>query len=75
MVVKVLLRGLVFVFAIIFCNISNAQRLKNGSGSIIGYIENGRVKNSSGSIQGYIDDGRVKNSSGSYHWLHSGRSR
>jgi hypothetical protein len=37
----------------------NAQQLKNSSGSIVGYIENGRVKNKSGSTWGYIEDGRV----------------
>ncbi|MBM3454450.1 MAG: hypothetical protein FJX80_04800, partial [Bacteroidetes bacterium] len=41
-----------------------AQRLKNSSGTTIGYIESGRVKNSRGTTIGYIEDGRVKNGSG-----------
>lgn len=47
------------------CLMGFSQRLKNSSGTTIGYIENGRVKNSSGSTIGYVEDGRVKSASGS----------
>ena len=60
------MKNIIILFLLLACFFSaGAQQLKNSSGSIIGYIDNGKVKNSSGSIVGYIEDGRVKNSSGS----------
>lgn len=46
---------LLISFTLFFITQLSAQRLKNSSGTIIGYVEDGRVKNSSGSIFGYFE--------------------